>query len=192
MSSMKDDELILLWRQGTSAEPNPEEIARLAARASMQRFDRRIFWRNFGEYAAGVVMLPFLIWMIVTDDFIIGRAFGLTAIVCVGFTLGYLWWQHRSFAPLDPSADARTYQAAMLARIDKQIWLLSRSAYWYLIPLCLPSLWVVGALWIFYKAIALATLGFMTLIFIAVGWLNERWGVRRLQAERAKIEALYE
>jgi hypothetical protein len=33
MDQMPDDELILLWQQGTSAAPNAEEIARLAARA---------------------------------------------------------------------------------------------------------------------------------------------------------------
>jgi hypothetical protein len=191
MSSMKDDELMLLWRQGTSTEPNPEEIARLAARASMRRFDQTIFWRNFREYAAGVIFLPFGIWMIVTDVVGIGRAFGLTAIICMAFTLGYLWWQHRGLAPLDPSANARAYQSAMLERLDKQIRLLGSVSYWYLMPLYLPSLWIIGMLWTLYKPLALVVLGLHTGAFIFIGWLNERWGVRQLQAKRARIETLY-
>jgi hypothetical protein len=189
---MQDDELILLWRQGTSAEPDPERIARLAGRASIRRFDRAIFWRNFSEYVAGVVMFPFLVWMIVTDVVGIGRVYGVTALVGIVFVLGYLWWQNRALTPLDPSSDARAYQAAMLTRIDRQILLLGRIRYWYLMPLYAPGLWVVGAVWKKSPVGAVVVLVIYTGVFVFIGWLNESWGVRKLRGEREKIEALYQ
>jgi 4-hydroxybenzoate polyprenyltransferase len=110
----------------------------------------------------------------------------------VGFVLAYLWWRHRDLRPLDPSADARVYQAAMLARIDKQIRLLGSVRYWYLLPLYIPGLWVIKQTWKQDPIRAVLNLGIYTGVFAFVGWLNERWGVRRLQAQRAKIQGLYE
>jgi predicted negative regulator of RcsB-dependent stress response len=119
-------------------------------------------------------------------EFVYGGALG------VGFVLAYLWWQHRDLAPLDPSSDARAYQAAMLARIDKQIRLLSRIRYWYLLPLYIPGLWVIKQMWKKNPMMALVSLVVYTGVYALVGWLNESWGVRKLQAERARIAGLYE
>jgi hypothetical protein len=186
---MQDDELTLLWQQGNSEEPDANEISRLAGRASMKRFDRRIFWRNSVEYVAGVVLFVAFGW-----NLVIGRAvgFSLVAILCVGFVLGYLWWQHRDLRPLDPSADARAYHAAMLARIDRQLRLLGSYRFWYLMPLSIPLFWGIletvnedpSGLW--------RDLTLLAAIFAAAAWLNENWGVRRLREERAKIDRLYE
>jgi hypothetical protein len=194
MNPMKDDELMLLWRQGTSAEPIPAEISRLAGRASIRQFDRVIFWRNFREYAAGLMLFAFFGWLLVTGK---ARALGMLQFVYggalgVGFVLAYLWWRHRDLTPLDPSAGARVYQAAMLARIDKQIRLLGSVRYWYLLPLYIPGLWVIKQTWKRDPIRAVLGLGIYTGVFVFVGWLNERWGVRRLQAQRAKIQGLYE
>ena len=191
MSLINDDELVLLWRQGASTAPDPEEIARLAGRASIMRFDRLIFWRNFREYVAGLVLLAFVAWEIVT-----GKEGGIPVIGlgCVSFILVYLWWYHRDFTPLDPSEDARAYQAAMLSRIDKQIRLLSTIRYWAVTPFAILALAdflgevrgrPVSA--VLYLALEIGSL-------VAVILLNERsrWGVPRLREERTKIERLYE
>jgi hypothetical protein len=182
---MKDDELMLLWRQGVSAEPRAEEIERLAGRASVRRFDRMIFLRNSREYAAGIVGAIFFGWLITKGDKPYDRVQGLTGFLCVGASLGYLWWQHRDLIPLDTSADGRTYRAAMLGRIDKQIRLLATVRYWGL-PVYL---------WLFASGIVyggLLDLAALTALYMVIVWLNEKWAVRWLRAERAKIEALYE
>jgi len=204
MSQMQDDELTLLWRQGTSAKHDNEEIARLAGRASMRRFDRLIFWRNFGEYAAGLVVLVLSACGVVAGhDPALDPAVDLVTAGCIAFALGSLWWQHRDLAPLDPSADARAYQAAMLARLDKQIRLLGSVRYWYLIPLYLPGLWMViailrthdtsGLLGKYRPVGAVVYLAIQTVVFVGIAKLSERsrWGIPRLRAERAKIEKLY-
>lgn len=186
---MQDDELTLLWKQGTSVEPDVQEISRLAGRATMKRFDRSILWRNFGEYAAGIVLFVTLRWNLVNGRSVV---FSLVASVCLAFVLVYVWWQHRDLRPLDPSSDAKAYHAAMLDRIDKQIRLLGSSRFWYLMPLSIPLFWGIfenasedpSGLW--------RDLVVLTALFAAAAWLNENWGVRRLRAERAKIERLYE
>jgi hypothetical protein len=193
MSLIPDDELTLLWRGAASSQPDPGEIARLAGRATLKRFDRAIFWRNFREYAAGLATLLVFAWLILTDtarklgmlEFVYGGALGVV------FVLAYLWWQHRSLTPLDPSTDARTYQAAMLARIDKQIRLLRSVRYWYLLPLYVPGLWVIKQVWKKDPFFAVICLAIYTGAYVLVGWLNEVWAVRRLRRERSRIEGLY-
>src|SRR5262249_53906188 len=130
MSSRQDDELTLLWQQGTSAQPNAEEIARLAGRGSMRRFDRAIFRKDFLEDAAGMGGFVFFVLLIPKNDKPNDRVQAVTGFVCVGFFLGKLWWEHRGLEPLDASANARAYQAGMLALINKQIRVLSRAHFW--------------------------------------------------------------
>src|SRR5262245_49994003 len=124
MNSIEDDELLLLWQQSTSAEPDPVEIARLAGAASIKRFDRAVFWRNVLQYSAVLALCPVFVWQILTRS---GNVWSVVALVCVVFILAYIWRQHRDIKPLDPCADARSYQSHMLERIDKQIRLLDSS-----------------------------------------------------------------
>lgn len=187
-SHLQDDELTLLWQQGTAAEPDAAEISRLAGRASMKQFDRNLSLRNLGQYATGLLLLVAYGWNVAIGRSIIPSVF---AGLCVAFALGYLWWQHRDLKPLDPSADARAYHAAMLARIDKQLHLLG-SRFWYLMPLSIPFFWGIlelvseapSALWLDTAMLAA--------LFALAAWLNEKWGIQRLRAEREKIEGLYE
>jgi hypothetical protein len=183
MSLMQDDELILIWQQSASAVPDPAEIARLAGAASVKRFDRAIFWRNSLQYIAGLALCPVFVWQILTRPQI-GTLWSLVALVCVGFVLFYIRRQHRDIKPLDPCADARSYQAAMLERIDKQIRLLDSSRYWYLGPICMP----------FFSGVMNGDSDVFLIVGIFAGgaWTSERWGVQRLRAERERIERLYE
>ena len=108
------------------------------------------------------------------------------------FVGAYLWWQHRGLAPLDPAADARSYQAALLMRIEHQIRLLSRVRYWYLLPLYLPAFLTFAAIWPRSRITAVLSFVIVTTVFAAIGWLNERVAVPLLRKERARVESLYE
>jgi hypothetical protein len=159
----------------------------------LKRFDGAIFWRNFREYAAGFAILLVFAWLILTDtarklgmlEFVYGGALGVV------FVLAYLWWQHRSLTPVDPSADARAYQAAMLARIDKQIRLCGRARYWHLLPFYIPGLWAIKQVSKKDPLFAMIGLAIYTGVYVVVGWLNEVWAVRKLRMERSRIEGLY-
>jgi hypothetical protein len=185
---MQDDELTLLWKQGTSMEPDAAEISRLAGLASMKRFDRSISARNFGEYVAGLVLLLYFGWNLAVGGSVV---FSLMAAGCVLVVLGALWWQHRDLRLLDPSVDAKAFHAAMVARIDKQLHLLGHR-FWYLMPLCIPFFWGILSGTSDASANWPRDLALLAALFAAAAWLNENWGVRRLREERARIERLYE
>ena len=182
------DELMLLWQEATQSELDPEEVARLAGRATVARFDSRIAMRNVREYgASALVLLAAGVMLIWTKE----RIFPLLLVAGVTFVVVYLWTKHRSLTPLDPSADAKSYRAAMLTRIDQQMGLLSSIRYWYLLPLYIPALWQVASTWRRSPAAAIFVWVTVTASFAWVARLNERIGITRLKAEREKLEALY-
>ena len=182
------DELMLLWQQGLSPDPDPREVARLAGKASMTRFDKAVARRNLREYVGFGLIFVFQLWRALW-----GREYAQATLTlaCAGFAMTYLWWQHRRIAPLDPAANARVYQAAMLALIDHQIRLLSTMRYWYLLPCYIPSLWMSIVTWPKSRSAAILILIVVTGLFVFLAWLNERVGVSMLRAKRQKIEALY-
>ena len=117
----QDDELMQLWQQGVSSTPDGGEVARLAARASMRRFDRLIARRNVIESLAAVGVMTFFGWNIAMGH---ARAANALSFACVAFVVAYLWWRHRHTVALDPAANAEAYHAALVAGIDGQIDLL--------------------------------------------------------------------
>jgi hypothetical protein len=166
---------------------NGLDPARLAAEmaAGVARFDRRVFWRNAVEYAAGAVVLT---WSVA--EALQGSRRALLVMAGVLFVLGYAWAKQRVTKALDPSADARSYQAALIKRLDDQLWLASRVRYWYLLPLYPPMVCTAVVGWSRNPWGALAELALVTALFAAVAWFNEVYGVRRLKAERARVEAM--
>jgi branched-subunit amino acid ABC-type transport system permease component len=168
----------------------------------MKRFDWIISRRNFREYAVSAMMLILFVsnFFHGDDRFLQVMAFAMTC-----FYVGYIWWWSHERLPLDPSADARTYQAAMLTRLDRQIHLLGRLR-WFGIPLALLNAWVLyGFDWPMLirtldrtrLAVTIATiiaaLAVEVVVFAGIVWVNERsrWGIPLLQAARANIERLY-
>jgi len=184
-----DDELMLLWQQGVSDAPDAAEVARLAARASMRRFDRLITRRNVIESLAAAGVLFWFGW-----NFVIGyqRLSNALSFASVSFVIAYLWWQHRHAVGLDAAADAEAYHAALLGRLDHQIALLRTVPYWYLLPLYVPTCLQAVTSWPRGPGATLTALAVLTALYVAVGVLNVRVGVPRLLAERARLEALYQ
>ena len=94
--------------------------------------DRKIFWRNMREFVAGGGLITWFLWLSRNPG---QRYQSLAGIVAVAFVMIYLWLSQRAQRPLDPSADVRSYRAALLERYDRQIALLRRVKYWYVAPL---------------------------------------------------------
>ena len=105
-----DDDLVALWRGNGTAAPDAERVAR-EIMARVWRFDQQILWRNFREYAAGLVlMVIFAMQMVLGSD----RTGGAIGFACVSFVMVYLWWRHRGLEPLDPAADLAAYRRALI------------------------------------------------------------------------------
>src|SRR5262249_43327825 len=149
-------------------------------------FDRKIFWRNMREYVAGGALIAWFLWLLRYPG---QRHLPVAGLVAVGFVMIYLWRSQRKKQPLDPSADVRSYQTALLERYDRQIELLRRVKYWYVAPLYAWMMLVlfttpapnVGRVPYFIVFTAFAAF---------VIWLNEGYAVRKLRKVRQDAESL--
>jgi len=193
-----DKELQQMWQEGTFPQPaDPAEIARTIA-GIVHQFDRKIFWRNLREYAAGGLLL-----IVFSGSAAFGHGqivpLSLIGLAAVLFVLVYLWWNHRNLQPLDPSGDVRAYKAALLARYDRQIQLLRTVRYWYFLPL---YVWILAATvagmlhrparvspWAHAIGLA-ASLGVVTALYVWLARLNELHAVRRLAEAKKQAESL--
>ena len=183
-----DDGLLRLWQESTVATPDAERVTRSLGRMALTRFDRAILQHDFREYAAFVFLLLFFAGQAAFGGDRVQAAVGITAGL---FVVSYLWRQHRRLTPLDPSADGRAYQTALLDRIDGQIRLLKDIRYWYLLPLYLPVVWTAAATWRRHPVAAVAGWALMTAVYVVVAWVCERVVVRRLTLERGAVASLY-
>jgi hypothetical protein len=183
---LPEDEWMRLWQTHTAGSPDSERQARVML-TQVWRFDQKVFWRNFREYAAGLMLMVIYAGQVILG--IEGRT-GAIGFVCVGFVLVYLWWKHRQLGPLDPTADIATYRAALLKRHDDQIRLLRTMPYWYLAPLFVPALSVAASTWQRSPGMTWAFVAVVVATYVFIGWLNVRVGVGALRAAREKIEAM--
>ena len=176
-----------LWNDYSVDASHPELLARLTL-THVWKFDQTIFWRNFREYAAGlVVLVVFAGQAILSDD----RAGALLGAGCVGFVMLYLWWKHRGLQPLDPMLDLAAYRQAALARYDGQIRLLQTVTYWYLLPLLVPVLWQLARAWPKSPVAA----GLMAVVVVGLygflRWLNVNVAAVQLKASRERLERMF-
>jgi uncharacterized membrane protein YbaN (DUF454 family) len=184
-STDEGKELIRMWQESTLPGPfDPSKLAREIS-GQVRTFDRRIFWRNFREYAAGFLFMGFMLLNVVHPE---RRLIGFSGIAAVAFVMIYMWRSHRSTPQLDTTADARSYQAALLARYDRQIRLLRNVKYWYVLPL---YAWMVLTVFLTRAPGARMTyLAVMTAFAAFIVWLNEGYAVRKLREQRKKTESM--
>ena len=191
-----DQELKQMWQESAFQQPaNPSEIARQMAN-TIQQFDRKISRRNFREYAAGGVMLLVFAYCAVFDH---GRIVSIIGVAAMSFVLSYMWWKHRDIKAPDPSADARAYQSALIARYDSQIRLLRNARYWYFLPIYVVILAMTAASAMHRPArvspwthaiVLAASLAFVTALYVWLARLNERHAVRALTEAKKQAESL--
>jgi hypothetical protein len=184
---LSDDEWMQLWQTHTGGSSDPERQARMMLTQAW-RFDQKVFWRNFREYAAGLILMVIYAGQVMLG--MDGRT-GAIGFVCVGFVLVYLWWNHRRLGPLDPTADIATYRAALLKRYDDQICLLRTMPYWYLVPLFVPALSIAASTWQRSRVMASVLVAVVAAAYVFIGWLNVRVGVGALRSAREKTASMF-
>ncbi len=182
---MSDQEWSELWRQDEPPVPDTEALVRDLA-AMSEKLRRRTRNRNLREYGAGIfvaaVLSPMLfhprLWLV-----------ALAGILVTAGVLGYLWLQHRDEKPADQSMDSAAYGRRLLASYDRQIRLLGSVKYWYVAPI-----------WAWLMLVTFVTAGGRTATAVRfcgmtafcgfIVWLNESYGVRKLRAERERVESM--
>lgn len=169
------------WQSTPASVSDPAELARQIAE-KVDRFDRRIWWRNAREYAACLILL-----ILTSRDVMQGRPAAIIMAAAAVVVAGSLWWKHRRTRPLDPGADARTYQAAMLKRYDDQIAVTTSAKYWYWIPLYVPVIWITWARWQHDPQRAAILFASATAVFVLLWWINDRFVLRKIKDARRKM-----
>lgn len=176
-----------MWQETVLPGDNGQLAQKIIA--SIGQFDRTISWRNLREYAVGGALMVYFLWQAIHPTVPGFAALPVAGLVAMSFVMIYLWRSQRKNPPIDPSADAVSYQAALLARYDRQIKLLGTVKYWYVLPIYL---------WLLLNLAFIASLGWRIIFFLLVSvfavfvaWLNEGYAVRKLRAKRADAEALF-
>jgi len=185
-----DKELIQMWQENTfPSSGSPSDLSRQLS-GMVKKFDHRIRWRNIIEYSAGVVVLIRSMFEIAFGERLLFAP--LTGIAAVLFVMTYMWKQHRTTQPLDPGANASTYRTALLQRLDRQIRLLRSVRYWYVLPCWIFFVSVVTSDVLQGRRFVPSMMGFLsaTALCVVVIRLNERVGLRKLEAERQRVLAI--
>jgi hypothetical protein len=186
MNADQEKELMKMWQESVLAAPmDARQLAMMIAKR-VEKFDRKISWRNMREYVAGGGLIVWFLWML---RYPAQRYLSVAGIVAVGFVMIYLWLSQRKKQLLDPSADVRSYQTALLERYDRQIALLRRVKYWYVAPLygwMLLVLFTVPSTNVRRLPYFIAFTAFSAFVI----WLNEGYAVRKLRKARQDAESL--
>lgn len=161
---MNFDEIGTVWRSQTTPAIEPaRELDALRGRAA--RLIRAVHWRDRLETGAALVLLPLFAWALVSAPGTVS-AIGAAVLVlaCIGIPIRLRMARGRTPDPALPLIDALR---AELARVRAQERLLGSVASWYLAPLCIGVILLVGggtapaAFRIGYAIVAVAFFGLL-------------------------------
>lgn len=187
------DDLEQLWKtQPVDPAVKGEEMRKIIL-TKTEKFDRTIRRRNIRETVAAAIVAIFFAYIAWGQRNAIERA-GSFIIVAGALWIIYYMRRHGTEPP-DPNPDQTLegYQRALVRKYDHQIRLLHKVKFWYLAPLYVGlltgSAGLVKELAEKGESIWLAALFplFYTLVFVAIWWLNEVYGVRKLERMRAQV-----
>ena len=187
------DELEQLWKtQPVDPAVKGEEMQKVILKKT-EKFDRTIRRRNMRETVAAAVVAIFFTYLAWGQPNGLVRA-GSIILVAGALWIIYYMWRHGTELP-DPNPDQTLggYQRALVRKYDHQIRLLRKVKFWYLAPMYVGLLTLSAAMlkdradrgtltWAdaLYPAV-------YTLVFAAIWWLNEAYGVRKLERLRDQI-----
>ena len=201
------DDLSAVWQ--TAADPPPVlaagDLAEL--RTEAERFDRQIRWRDRREYAAAVLVAAVFASGFPEAD-LVGRVGIVLAVLGAAFVCAWMWRAQRRRPPVAPGAPAAQALGVALERVQIQVDLLRSVAWWYLAPLMVGPLVLVGSGLAHAFAgelppvgtprealMTAALVGAVVAILAAVGgflwlvyWLNQRAVARDLVPLRDRLE----
>lgn len=152
-----------------------------------ERLDRQLFRRDLRELlATAVVVIGFSAILLLGNDWLTRLGAGLTLVGC-GLTF-WLLLSARRLARIPADSPLREQLQAELVRLDRQILLLRKVLWWYLLPLLGGAVLVfagLSGLWWWSLGYALAVLMFGAWIWRLNqrAWRRELWPQRQRLAE---------
>ena len=164
-----------------------------------RRFDRQIAVRNSIECIAAALVTGMFAWFAWKAPNEIIRA-GMAIVALSGIWIAFYILRYGGGPkPLDPGIDLSAYPRILRESYERQIRLLRRVKYWYLLPPYLGL--VVGSVGLWFQLVSegenllarfasLLDLGVTTVVFAVVWMLNEHYGVRKLEQLKQELCAL--
>jgi hypothetical protein len=177
-----------LW-QSQKVEPrqfSPEELGRL-----QRYFNRKIWWRNAREYAAGVLVFIFFGWSTVRAPNWEGRVGSALIVIGGAYVLWHLH-QHGSARPETPGAAAGACRGYYRANLERQRRLLAGVPRWYLAPFAPGYVMLVVSKIRFFGGVTpniVVTLVLGAVVTVAVLWLNAK-GATQLEQRLRALDAI--
>jgi hypothetical protein len=173
-----------LWQsqEGENVTISLEEVRRWAA-----RFERRIWWRNFREYAAGVFVI---VWILVSLPFLHGLDLLGPVLMVAGVIYVMIQLRRRGTArSLPADAGARASIEFHRLELERQRDALRTVWRWYLSPLVpgMAAIFAVAAIKRGVNARLIGTIIVGVLVFVGT-WALNQWGARKLNR---KIQELH-
>ena len=159
-----------------------EEIRLRAA-----RFERRIWWRNFREYAAGVLLIA---WILASLHLLHGLDLLGPVLLLAGVVYIMIQLRPRGTArSLPADADTRSSVEFHRLELERQRDALRTVWRWYLLPLVpgLAAIFAVAAIKRGVNARLIGSIIVGVLVFVGV-WALNQWGARKLNR---KIQELH-
>jgi len=166
-------------------------------RRDQQAFATMIVWRDAREVGVALVMIP--VWIVMGVKLALPWTWYLTIpglVWIAAFLLVDRRRQNRKRP--EPGESLRRRVEDSLAQVEHQVWLLRNVVWWYLLPLAVPMFTFFGQVcWRIrhlggWEALAglVLMVGFVSVIFGFIAWLN-RFAVRAtLEPKRQELEAL--
>jgi hypothetical protein len=189
----KPDDLEQLWKtQPVDPAVKGEEMRKIVLKKT-EKFDRAIRRRNLRETVAAAMVAIFFTYIAW------GQPNGLVrtaSIILVASTIWIIYYMRRhGTEPPDPNPDQTLegYQRALIRKYDHQIRLLRNVKFWYLAPIYVGLLTLSAAMLKDRAARGALTWTdgivplFYSLLFAGIWWLNEVYGVRKLERMRAQV-----
>lgn len=174
-----------LWQSQVPPELNAD-LERV--RRDGERLGRQLFRRDLRELlATALVVIGFSAILLLGNGWLTRLGAGLTLVGC-----GLTFWQllsARRLARTPADAPLRAQLQAELRGLDRQIRLLRKVLWWYLLPLLGGAVLVfagLSGLWWWSLGYALAVLAFGAWVW----WLNQRAWRRKLWPQRQRLAQL--
>jgi hypothetical protein len=186
------DELNQLWCGQTTGPPTKGEDMLTIAMERAERFDRTIKARNWRECLAAALVTAFFAFVAWRSPNALARA-GNLVVAASGLWIMFCMLRYGREAPSPADGRLADFQQALLRKYDHQIRLLKNVKYWYLLPPYVGLL--LGSAGMVMANTAkgqpgwpqLIPMAIYTAVFGFIWWLNEAYGVGKLQRERARL-----
>ena len=181
-----------LWQSQPTEPPriHPEEL-----RKKMNKFERRIFWRNIREYAAGAVVVAIFGYYEWRFHSLLVRL-GSGLIIAGTLYVMYQLHQRASTRPAPAHLGLSTCIEFHRKSLERQRDALRTVWSWYLLPF-VPGLavLVIGSIvnqWVAHRHLVINSFvspAIMAAFFFVV-WKLNRWAAKRLQTQIDELDKL--